>query len=146
MKWFKTFLAATVLSAAMLFPGAAQAMEIRQFDEMAIQDQGAYVQALVDGAQKVLIDQGRRDLAAKVYQLFTEVPRGDNRSLGMTEFESNLQRARLTDAQEVAKDSKALRIEVEDAMAVTLQANHIELPDIFFTVAKNFKPRYPPQR
>jgi hypothetical protein len=145
MNGMKKYLAATFLSAAMLFTAGAQAMEIRQFDKMAVQDQGDYIQALVDGAQKVLNDEGRSDLAAKVDQLFTEIPSGDKISLGMTESERNLARARLADAEEATKDPKAQRIEVEDAMAVTLQANHIDLPDSFFTVASNFKPKLPLQ-
>jgi hypothetical protein len=58
MNGFKKYLACAFLSAAMLFSGVAQAMEIRQFDKMAVQDQGDYIQALVDGAQKVLNDEG----------------------------------------------------------------------------------------
>ena len=42
--------AATFLSAAMLFSGAAQAMEIRQFDKMADQDQAEYVGLLMSPA------------------------------------------------------------------------------------------------
>ena len=145
MNGLNRFLAATFLSAAMFFTGVAQAMEIRQFDKMADQDQGDYIQVLVDGAEKVLVDEGRRDLAAKMDQLFTEIHHGDTMSLGMIEFEDNLARARVTDAKNVTKDPNAQRLEVEDAMAVTLQKNHIELPDSFFTVAKDFKPKHPPQ-
>jgi hypothetical protein len=38
-------------------------------------------------------------------------------------------------------------VEVERAMAMTLQenGNRIDLPDSFFTVASNFKPKLPPQ-
>jgi hypothetical protein len=36
-------------------------------------------------------------------------------------------------------------LEVEDAMAVTLKKNGIELPDSFFTVASNFQPKLPPK-
>ena len=37
------------------------------------------------------------------------------------------------------------RLEVEDAMFVTLQKNYIPLPDSFYTVNKNFKPKHLPQ-
>jgi hypothetical protein len=40
----------------MLFSGAAQAMEIQQFDKMAGDDQDEYVAELIIGAQKVLKD------------------------------------------------------------------------------------------
>jgi hypothetical protein len=138
-------LLAAFLSAAMLFTSAAQAMEIRQFDKMAVKDQGDYIQALIDGAQKVLNNQGQRDLATKVDQLFTEVHQGDTMPLGMIEFENNLALARVADAKRVIKDPNARRLEVEDAMAVTLKKNGIELPDSFFTVASGFKPKFPPQ-
>jgi hypothetical protein len=44
------------------------------------------------------------------------------------------------------KNPKDPRIEVEDAMAATLDKNHIQLPDSFFTVNKNFKPRHAQQK
>ena len=71
MNRFNKFLAATFLSAAMLLPSAAQAMQIQQFDKMADQDQADYVVALVNGAEKVLTDEGKPDLAAQVEHLFT---------------------------------------------------------------------------
>jgi hypothetical protein len=64
----------------------------------------------------------------------------------MVEFERNLALARVADAKRAAKDPNAPRVEVEDAMAVTLQKNHIELPDSFFTVASTFKPQFPPKK
>ncbi|HEX3912700.1 MAG TPA: hypothetical protein VHW71_04270 [Steroidobacteraceae bacterium] len=139
-------LSAAMLSAAVLLSSAAHAMEIRQYDKMADRDQAAYVQVLVDGAQKVLKDGGRVDLARKMDQLFTEIPAGDKISLGMEEFENNLALARVTDAKNVIKDPNAQRLEVEDAMAVTLQKNGIEVPDSFFTVASGFRPKYPPHK
>lgn len=141
----KIFTSAILVFAAFaLFASASRAMEIRQFDRMSVQDQGDYITVLIDGAQQVLIDTGHRDLADKVDKLFTEVLPGDQISLGMAEFERNLARARVADLQRVIKDPNARRrLEVEDAMAVTLQANGIELPDSFFTVAKRFRPQHP---
>jgi hypothetical protein len=138
-------LAATFLSAAVLFPASLQAMEIRQFDKMADRDQAEYLGLLVQGAEKGLIDQGRTDLAAKVDQLFTKTPPGDRMPLGMTEFDRNLAIVRLDDANNAEKHPNDPRSEVEDVMAITLENNHVPLPDSFFTVAKHFKPRYPPQ-
>lgn len=145
MNRFNRCLAATFLSAAMLFSGAAQAMEIRQFDNMAQDDRAEYVSELIQGAEKVLTDEGRPDLAAQVSHLFTTNAPDGNISIGMSQFILDLAKARLADAKRAAQDPNAQRLELEDAMAVTLQKNHIELPDSFFTVAKNFKPRYPPQ-
>jgi hypothetical protein len=91
MNGFKKYLAATFLSAAMLFTMGAQAMEIRRFDKMADQDQADYIGDLIVGAEKVLTDEGR------------------------------------------------------PAMFATLDKNHIPLPDSFYTVASNFKPKLPLQ-
>jgi hypothetical protein len=146
MNGFKKLLTTTFMTAAMLFTGSLQAMEIQQFDKMAVQDQGDYIQALVDGAQKVLIDQGQKDRAMKVDRQFKEVLAGDKHSLGLVEFERNLDRARVADVKRVIANPNAARIEVEDAMAVTLQKNGIELPDSFFTVAKDFKPKTSPAK
>ena len=146
MNRFNKFLVAAFMSAAMLLPSMVQAMEIRQFDKMADQDQGDYIQVLVDGAQKVLIDVGRRDLAAKADQLFSEIHHGDTMPLGMIEFEDNLARARVADAKRVIKDPNARRLEVEDAMIVTMRKNGIELPPSFLAVASNFHPKLPPTK
>ena len=126
----------------MLFTSAAQAMEIRQFDKMSVQDQGDYVGLLVGGAEQVLKDEGRADLAAQVEHLFTTTDPGDAHTIGAVEFERNLAILREADAKNAQKNPKDPRIEVEVAMAVTLKKNGIQLPDSFFTVNKNFKPRH----
>ncbi len=145
MNVMKHFLVALFLSVAMLFSNTTQAMEIRQFDKMAVEDQADYITLLVEGAQKVLIEEGKKDLAAKVHKLFTEIHPGDTISLGMEEFETNLAQARLFDAERHAKDHDARRLEVKDAIIVTLKRNDIVLPKSFMTVGKNFKPKHPPK-
>jgi hypothetical protein len=130
----------------MLFVTTAQAMEIRQFDKMADRNHSDVIQVLVDGAQKVLRDEGRGDLAKKMDQLFTEIPAGDKISLGMEEFENNLALMRVNDAKHAVEHPSDPRLEVEDVMAATLQNNHIDLPDRFFTVAGGFIPKYPPTK
>lgn len=45
-------LTATLLSASLLLTSAAQAMDIRKFDKMAIKDQFEYVGLLVEGADR----------------------------------------------------------------------------------------------
>lgn len=145
MNRFGTLLAATCMSIAVLFSSAAQAMEIEKFDKMAAQDQSDYIVALIEGAQKVLKAEGHADLADKVHKLFTEKFPGDESPLGVVEFERNLARARLADIRNLQKDPNAARLEVEDAMVVTLAKNGIEVPDAFFTVAANFHPKLPPK-
>jgi hypothetical protein len=145
MNRFSKSLAATFLLAAMLFSDVAQAMEIRQFDKMADEDQARYIGDLIVGAEKVLTDEGKPDLAAKVKHLFTAKNAGDEDVIGMVEFENNLALLRVEDAKNAEKNPKDQRIEVEDVVAITLEKNGIKLPDKFFDVAKDFKPQYPPQ-
>ena len=51
-------------------------------------------------------------------------------------------RGRVTDIKNLEKNSDTRRIEVEDAMAVTLKKNGVDLPQSFFTVARDFKPKH----
>jgi len=146
MNRLHTFLSAMFMSATMLFPSMVQAMEIRQFDKMADQDQADYTVALINGAEKILTDEGRPDLAAQVERLFTTKDPGDADTIGMVEFIRNLAIVRVDDAKNAAEHPNDPRSEVEDAMAITLENNHIDLPDSFFTVASNFKPKYPPKK
>jgi hypothetical protein len=143
---FRIGYAATVLLAfaAVLFSSAATAMEIRQFDKMAVKDQDDYINDLIDGAEKVLTDKGRPDLAAQVEHLFTTKNNGDADVIGMVEFERNLAILRLDDVKHAAAHPNDPRLEVEDAMFATLDKNGIKLPDSFFTVMKDFKPKHPP--
>jgi hypothetical protein len=140
------YLVAAFLLAAMLFTTVAQAMEIQQFDKMAADDQDEYVAELIIGAQQVLKDASRPDDAAQVHKLFTTVNPRSKISLGRGEFEENLARGRLFDVKRVDKDPNARRLEVEDAMIVTLKKNGIELPPSFLTVASGFKPKLPPTK
>lgn len=81
MKYLTVF-----LSAAMLLAGVAQAMEIRKFDKMAGEDQDEYVGLLVQGAEQVLLDEGKTDLQQKVHHLFSTTLPGDNMTVGQVEF------------------------------------------------------------
>jgi hypothetical protein len=139
-------LAAALLSASLFSASAAQAIEIRQFDKMANQDQSEYIGDLIVGAQNVLTGSGRPDLAAQVNHLFTTKDAGDADVIGAVEFERNLALARVADAKRAEKDPSAPRVEVEDALAITLEKNGIKLPDSFFTVANGFRRKYPPKK
>ena len=125
-------------------------MEIQQFDKIADQDQAEYVGLLVQGAENVLTDEGRTDLSAQVDKLFLTKLSGDKMSLGMVEFERNLALARVADAERAAQDAKAHRLEVEDAMLVTLRKNNIPLSQDFIkhfrAVNSSFQPKHPSQK
>ncbi len=133
-------LAATIL-VAVLSAGVARAMEIQRFDRMAAADQGDYIILLIAGAQQVLRDAGRDDLAAQVRKLFTVRQSGATLSIGMMEFETNLTHARAVDADTHAHDRSAERLDVEQALIVTLKWNGIVLPRSFMQIGAHFKPK-----
>jgi hypothetical protein len=139
---FRTNALSAIAIVAVLW-GSAQGMEIQQFDRMAPQDQTDYLNLLVGGAQRVLIEQNKGDVAAKLHSLFTEILPGDRWPVGLIEFGVDLDRARLADVRNHAKDLHAQRIWVEDAMGETLQRNGIEVPNGFFTVNSSFRPKNP---
>jgi hypothetical protein len=101
---------------------------------------------LIQGAEKVLTDEGRSDQAEQGATLFrTNAPDG-NISIGMSDFMITLAKARLADAQSAQQYPDAKRVQVEDAMAVMLKNLHgIDLPKSFFTVNSNFRPKLPPK-
>ena len=127
----------------MMIADAANAMPIIQFDKMADKDQSTYVGLLVEGAEKVLADEGRKDLVDKAHHLFSTKLGNDTMTVGMTQFEVNLARVRLLDAKNVAANPGAARLEVEHAMILTLKNNDVLLPTSFMTVGRNFKPMFP---
>ena len=144
------FLPAMVIAAVMPLSGTGQAMEIQQFDKMANDDQAEYAALLSQGAQKVLTAEGKADQAANVENLFTTNAPDGNTSIGMSQFMLDLAKARLADAQRALKDPSAHRLEVEDAMLVTLKKNNIPLSQGFIrgfrTINSNFRPKYPSQK
>jgi hypothetical protein len=139
--------AALLLSATIVTPSPTSAMEIVKFDTMADKDQSAYVGLLVEGAEKVLAAEGRTADLEKVHKLFSTTLPGDPMTIGLTQFEISLARARLIDAKNHAQNHDAPRLEVEHAMILALKANDdILLPKSFMTVGKDFKPKFPPQK
>ena len=141
-------LSAAMLTVAVLVSSAAQAMKIQQYDKMSNDDQGEYVSLLVGGAEQAFKNEGRADLAAQVDHLFTTTEPGDQHTLGVVEFQLNLARARVADSDRAAKDPNAHRLEVEDAMLVTLQKNNMPLSQAFVrafrAINNNFRPQLPP--
>ena len=135
--------------AILLIATASQAMPFSQFDGMAAQDRQDYMKFLVECVQRVLIDQGHKDQAAKVYQLFNEILPGDALPLGEAEFEGNLSNARVRDAKRHAEDPNARRIEIESALTGTLRKNGFDVTQDFVNrlmkLANTFKPKYSPQ-
>jgi hypothetical protein len=141
MNRFRALAAGSLLSAAVVVSGPVQAMQIQVFDRMAAHDRQDYMHLLIETAQKVLIEAGKQNDAAKTHQLFTEIRKGDAMPIGEAQFEGNLAIARVADA---LSDPKAPGVEVEEALALTLKKSGIELPGSFFTVASKFLPPIAP--
>jgi hypothetical protein len=143
-------LSAAVLSVAVLLSSAAQAMEIHQYDKMSNNDQSEYVALLVGGAEQAFKDESRADLAAQVDRLFTTTDPGDAHTIGVVEFQMNLALAREADIKRAAQDPSAHRLEVEDAMLVTLKKNNMPMQQEFIrafrAINSGFRPKAPPQK
>jgi len=82
-------------------------MDIQQFDNMSLDDRSAYVSELIQGAEKILTDEDRADMAAKVSHLFTTNAPNINVSIGMSQFMVTLAVLRVKDAQRVAGEGAA---------------------------------------
>jgi len=119
---------------ALCLPVSLSAMPYRQFDAMNILDQAEYIAVMVDRTQSVLRVTGGANYAAQIEQLFATVKPGDSMSLGLAELEGNIDNARVADLKRVIKDSKARRLDVEDALFVTLKKNNIPITQPFVSV------------
>src|ERR1035437_5519305 len=66
----KKYMATSVLAVSMLFANAANAMQIPQFDKLAVDDQATYVTLLAKGSANALYAHGDRAGGDKLIQLF----------------------------------------------------------------------------
>jgi hypothetical protein len=142
MHGIKKYLASTVLSAALLFTGAANAMQIPQYDKMAQSDKADYQVLLVDGAANALDGHGKHEQSQKLIALFLD--KSDNG--GFTQWAKNLQATRIINERN-AKDpnNKQAPYEVEHALFLTLKDNGIIIPvSVLLALGKDFKPSSPP--
>ena len=129
---------AVVLSTAILFSSAAQAMPVPQFDKMDKGDQGTYVTLLVIGAKNALEAHGSPDQANKLVALFKDS--GPNN--GFVQFVNNLQKIRTLNARNAEDpNNKQAPFEVEHAFYLTLKDNGITVPvSVLLAINKDFKP------
>ena len=136
------FCAATVLC-----PQIAQAMTVEMYDAMAVEDQRDYLKLLVNRAHGVFIAQDRRDLAAKLEEMF-RTHRGEPQPPGEAQFVKYLAITRDHVAREdhTAFPLKSLAGEVEGALIGSLQKNGIPMSNTLFkalTLAWKAKPFWP---
>ena len=150
MNRINKFLVAAFMSAAMLLPNMARAMDITQFDQMTSPDRQAFLNIVSQTAETVLNQEGRSADAARVHKLFNDIRPGDNLPVGEAEFELNLASARVRDAEKHVQNHDAPRVQVETALISTLRKNGIAIsPDFIkdlFQLTGTFQPKSPPQK
>jgi hypothetical protein len=150
MNRINRFLVAAFMSAAMLLPNMAQAMDIIQFDQMTAQGRQAFLDSLSRDAETVLQQEGRSADVLKVHQLFNDIRPGDNLPVGEAELELNLDSARVRDAEKHIRNPDAPRVQVEVALVETLSKNGIQMtPDFIKGLMQQtgtFQPQSPPQQ
>ena len=143
--------AVALLSAvAVLCPQASPAMTVEMYDAMAIKDQSDYLKLLVQRAHDVFVEEGQRDLAAKLDELFHK-RRGEPQSLGEAQFEKQLV---ITRAYFAREDVKALRVkplpgDIEAMLVTAFQKNGIPMSHARFKAlsqAWTAKPFWPKRR
>jgi hypothetical protein len=120
------------------------AIDFQHFDALPLGPQAEHIGEMVASAEQALRDEGRNDLADKVRDLFATTLQGDSFPLGLVELERNVARGRVADLNRVQKDANATRLDVEDALFVTLQKNDIftdAMPDAVMRRMADFRSR-----
>jgi len=135
-------LAVAMLSASMAFTGVANAIQIPQYDKMALDDKVTYDGLLVVGAKNALLAHGQPEQAQKVIDLF----KVGSVNGGSVQFVRNLEKIRLMNAKNAADpNNKQPPYEVEHAFYLTLKDNGITVPiSVLLAINKDFKPSQPP--
>lgn len=142
MRGIKGLIAGAALSASFLMAGAAQAMPIPQFDNMAGPQRGEYTVFLIENAANILAKNGDTAGAAKVRDLFESDP-GQPAKPGLVQFGENLSGIRQLNQQHAA-DPGFKPFEVEHALALTLKQNGIVVPvSALLLASQDYKPGQP---
>jgi hypothetical protein len=135
----KKYMATSVLAVSMLFANAANAMQIPQFDKLAVDDQATYVTLLAKGSANALYAHGDRAGGDKLIQLFNTT----GKTGGGAQFWKYLDEVRIMNKNNAADhpNNKQPPYEVEHAFALMLKNNGIIVPVSFLlTINKDFKP------
>ena len=136
------YLPAGVLSLAMLFTPAANAMQTQQFEKMDANDRGDYITAMVMGVHGDLEAQGNKTQADQLMTFFLD--KSDNG--GAHQFDIWLAKAKLQNQQDAANpNNQKPPVEVEHAMEVVLMKDGITTVPVtrLFEFTKNFQPKFP---
>ncbi len=139
------FLAGIFLSAILLSPGMARAMDIKDYLKMADQDQGRFDRSLLTGAEKLLSDEGRTDLADRLNRLFTDVKAGNNLGDGTVDYRANLGAMAISEVRREAWNPNLPHLQAEKAFREAAENHGIPLPPAFDAIAGDFHPLFPPR-
>ena len=122
-------------------PGTASAMSIYLFSKMKNPDRATYVDNMVEGAAKMLKDQGHTDQSQKVLDLFGDAgPNG-----GVSQFVTKLKDVDSDNRRNaINPNNRKPVLQVEDAMALMLKDNGVIVPVSFLLdINKHFTPAAP---
>jgi len=116
-------------------------MSIYLFAKMKNDDQATYITSMVEGAAKMLKDQGQAAQSQKTLDLFGDAGKNG----GINQFVANL---KLVDAQNrrnaINPNNRHPVLQVEDAMELTLKDNGIIVPTSYLlTINQSFMPSAP---
>lgn len=116
------------IALVLMFPSHLCSMPIERFDRMPIEVQAEFIATMVDATEKTLRESGEAAKADTVARLFNEVKAGDTLPIGLIVLEENIARARVFDLERVQKDPGAQRVQVEQALFLTLKKLGAEVP------------------
>jgi len=110
--------------AVLCVPAPILATDFPHFDQMNGEAQAEYLARMVDTLETALRHAGQ---ANQVETLFTHLEPGDAMTSGMAKLEDNVDSDRVADLQRYIKDHTARRLDVEDALFITVKKNMIQL-------------------
>jgi hypothetical protein len=122
---FAIALAVAIAVAGLSFPAFTNAIGFEKFDSFNSVGQAECLAYMVQMTKLAFRNEGRADLAEQVDKLFTTTEPGDASPLGIVEVLRNVALARVADLKRFKNDAQAQRIQVEDALFVTLKKNNI---------------------
>jgi hypothetical protein len=118
-------LAVAIVAAGLSFPVSMKAIGFEKFDRYNSVAQAECLANMVQMTMLAFHNEGRADLADQVDKLFTTTEPGDASPIGIVEVLRNVALARVADLKRFKNDPQAERIQVEDALFVTLKKNNI---------------------
>jgi hypothetical protein len=119
------FLALATVAAVSFFPAFVNAIGFEKFDSYNSAGQASCLANMVQMTKLAFRNEGRADLADQVDKLFTTTDAGDTSPIGVIEVVRNIAIARVADLKRVKENPQARRIQVEDALLLTLKKNNI---------------------